>query len=65
MFITASQEGGDKPVLGATVAMEKISFPVMVQVRTHARTCQPFTAQRRANYVLFASMLPRADGSSC
>lgn len=32
MVITASQDGGNKPVLGATVAMDKLKFPVMMQV---------------------------------
>lgn len=33
MLITASQENsGDKALLGATVAMEKVRFPVLMQV---------------------------------
>lgn len=38
MLISASQEKvGGRPTLGATVAMDKVKFPVMLQVLLRSR----------------------------
>lgn len=34
MLITASKERGGKPSLGASIAMDRLRFPVMMQVQS-------------------------------
>ena len=54
IVITASREGSDKPVLGAAIAMEKLRFPVMMQV-TDPRINQSasFRTARRIRTTLY------------